>query len=408
MVITAHSAPAEAADPSSDDLALTTQHGLSLASIKLRLGSYIVSFAAAIAVIVPLIVLAAAVMLDRQRKQLIIVVLALGWGIGCTRIVAPLNGEWQEAYGFASLTVVGAPIIEELMKAAVLPLLAATRRCSWFVDGAILGLASGTGFAIRENLLYLQQAPTGTDISLALARVTSTNLMHAGCTAIVGAGIAVSIGLPWWRRLLIGLAALLTSMALHSVFNRLALRTGTAAALTIIGIAVFAIAVGIVALGSPLSRRWAASAMAARGHNAGERAMMGSASNVADLLDAFEARFGRVATGLLDELIAVQRRIGVLSHVTSRETSRDVSNVDLDALINEADQLRRRIGLIAMGWLRSHLPTDGGGGMWASLSEAAPASSGPAVVSGLWASLADREQPTTDHTHDSSTSKSPE
>lgn len=366
-----------------------------------------VSFAAAIAIIVPLIVLAAAVKLDRQRKQLVLVVLALGWGIGCTKIVAPLNEAWQEAYGFASLTVIGAPIIEELMKAAVLPLLLATRRSSWFVDGAILGLASGTGFAIGENLLYLQQAPTGTDVSLALARVTSTNLMHAGCTAIVGAGIAVSIGLPLWRRLLIGLAALSMAVALHSSFNRLALRTGTAAALTLVGIAVFAIAVGIVALGYPLSKRWAASAMAARGHNAGERAMMGSGSSVADLLDAFEARFGRVAAGLLDELIAVQRRIGVLSRVASRETSSDASSVDLDALINEADQLRRRIGLIAMGWLRAHLPTDGGGGMWASLSEASPASSGPAVVSGLWATLADREQPTADHTHDGDTPQLP-
>jgi RsiW-degrading membrane proteinase PrsW (M82 family) len=352
-----------------------------------------VSIAAAIAIIVPLVVLGAAVMLDRQRKQLALVVLALCWGVACTKIAGPLNGRWQDAYGFASLAVVGAPIIEELAKAAALPVLAASRRCSWFVDGAILGLASGTGFAIRENMVYLQQAPPGTDVALALARVTSTNLMHAGCTAIVGAGIAVSIGLPRWRRALIGVACLATAMSLHSTFNRLAQRTGTAAVLTVLGIAVFAVAAGIVALGSPLSRRWAASAMAARGHSAGERAMMGSSANVADLLDAFEARFGAAAAGLLDELITLQRRIGVLTHVTSRQTGLDQSTGPMDALLAEADLLRRRIGLIAMGWLRSHLPTDGGGGMWAALAEAAPASTGPSVATGLWATLADRELP---------------
>ena len=358
------------------------------------------SVAVAISTIVPLVALGAAVMLDRQRKQLVTVVLALCWGVACTKIAAPLNGRWLEASGFASLTVLGAPIIEELAKAAVLPVLAATRRCSWFVDGAILGLASGTGFAIRENMLYLQNAPTGTDVSLAIARVTSTNLMHAGCTAIVGAGIAVSIGLPWWRRVLIGVASLATSMSLHSVFNRLAQRTGTAVALTLIGIVVFAAAAGIVALGSPLSRRWAASAMAARGHNAGERAIMGSAANVTDLLDAFETRFGRAAAALLDELIAVQRRIGVQAHITSRQTSDDASTASLDALQAEADQLRRQIGLIAMGWLRSHLPTAGDSGMWTTLAEATPVSAEGGAATGLWAALADRERPASPHTED--------
>jgi RsiW-degrading membrane proteinase PrsW (M82 family) len=363
-----------------------------------------VSLAAAIAIIVPLLALAAALMLDRQRGQLIAVVLALGWGLGCTLIAAPVNGWWLEAYGFASLAVVGAPIIEEVLKAAALPVLIAARRATWFVDGALLGLAAGTGFAIRENLLYLRAAPAGTDVSLALARVTSTNLMHAGCTAIVGAGIAVTIVLPCWRRVLIGLACLATSMSLHSAFNRLAQRTGTAVALTLLGIAVFAIAAGIVALGSPLSRRWATQAMAARGHNAGEQAIMGSSGNVAGLLDAFEARFGAAAAGLLDELITVQRRIGVLTHISSRQANHDASTAALDALVEDADRLRRRIGLIAMGWLRSHLPTEQGGGMWSTLAHAAPESSDSAPATGMWAALAEREQPAASGIEDDATS----
>lgn len=350
-----------------------------------------------IATLVPLAVLVGAVRLDRQGVQSALVVAALCWGAGCTLLAAPLNERWLQSYGTASLAVLGAPIIEEALKAALLPVLTASRRCTWFVDGAIFGLASGTGFAIRENLLYLQQAPAGTDVALAVARVTSTNLMHAGCTALVGAAIAVSMGQPWWRRILIGAAGLAISTALHSLFNRLARRTGTATVLTVLGIAVFAAAAALVALGSPLSRRWAASAMAARGHNTAERAMMGSAGDVADLLDQFEARFGRDAAGQLEQLIAVQRRIGVLTHASSRRVPGDPATTALDELVAEADRLRRRIGLVAMGWLRSHLPTEGAGGMWATLAEAAPAPAAPSTAGGLWAALADRERSAPPH-----------
>lgn len=355
-----------------------------------------------IAVVVPILALAVICVLDRHGVPVVLVLVALVWGVVSTELAKPLNEDWVTRFGLTSLVVLGAPIIEEICKSLALPWLSLSRRCTWFVDGALLGLASGTGFAIRENLIYLDRAPDGTDLSLALARVTSTNLMHAGCTAIVGAGVAVTIGLPIVRRMVVGLGALLVAMSLHSSFNRLTDSNDTVVALTVLGLVTFGIAAVIVAMGVPVSRRWAESAMAARGEAAGERAIMGRSGDVADLLDRFEARFGGAAAEKLERLIVVQRRIGVLSHASTRSSADGARDPQLVALHDEADSLRRSIGLFPMGWLRSHLPTESRSGLWAALdtatgdateeSTAVGATSDPGgAPTGLWAALADRD-----------------
>jgi len=365
-----------------------------------------------LATIVPLAALTGAAALDRQHgRSLLFPIAALAWGLACPWLVAPLNQRWVVTAGLTSLTVVGAPIIEESIKAAALPLLTASRRCSWFVDGALFGLASGTGFAIRENWLYLRRGSSDGEVALALARVTSTNLMHAGCTAIVGAALATALGrtLPARRaavvRLAAGGAGLGTAIVLHAVFNRGSTAHGSALWLTLLGVAVFAAAVGLVALGLPLSRHWAITDMAARGLSAGEQAALGGRGAAgAGLLDEFEARFGTEAATAAERLIALQRRIGVLARLDggapggAGATDGRPDNAELQRLQDEADALRRRIGLFAMGWLRSHLPVDRAAGMWASLAGSIdepdagppqPGSTPPPVPGGLWATLAD-------------------
>jgi len=100
-------------------------------------------------------------------------------GIRGPSLIIGVNNSWAENYGLVSLIVLGAPISEEIAKAAILPFLAVSRRVTWFVDGAVLGAAAGTGFAIRENWLYLEGVGSSDSISLVIARATSTNLMHA-------------------------------------------------------------------------------------------------------------------------------------------------------------------------------------------------------------------------------------
>lgn len=136
-----------------------------------------------LATIVPLAALVGLLLLGRSWRRLWpLMFVALVWGVLDTYLVIHINDRWALAFGISSLIVLGAPIAEEITKALILPFLSLSRRVSWFVDGAVLGAAAGTGFAIRENWLYLERVEEGAALSLALARVTSTNLMHAGYT----------------------------------------------------------------------------------------------------------------------------------------------------------------------------------------------------------------------------------
>ncbi|CAB4888610.1 unannotated protein [freshwater metagenome] len=349
-----------------------------------------------IATLVPLLVLALVIRIGRLRgRALWLPVIGLGWGIASTFIALEVNNRWFAAFGLASVITLGGPIAEEIIKAGVLPALTASRLSTWFVDGAVAGFAAATGFAIRENWLYLDRG-ANEGLSLALARVTSTNLMHAGCTALVGATLAGARTLGWGKRLIAVPAALVVSMSLHSVFNRNTLNSTSATLVTLIGIAVFAGAAGLVALGGPVSLRWARTSMQAQGLSAGEQSVLGRRGDVDNLLDEIEQRFGGVIAEQAERFIALQRRIGIASH-SLQGSSDDTARAEFDSLQADANQLRREIGVFPMTWIRSHLPTESGPmGLWAG----AAVSAAPAVVDsgdagrppgGLWATF--DEQP---------------
>ncbi|HAS08070.1 MAG TPA: hypothetical protein DCR52_02150, partial [Actinobacteria bacterium] len=73
--------------------------------------------------------------------------------------------------------------------------------------------------------------------------MTSTNLMHAGATAIVGAALVLTLRRNPIVRIGVGLGALAIAFTLHSLFNRLTTIPGeSAAVITLVGMGVFGIA----------------------------------------------------------------------------------------------------------------------------------------------------------------------
>jgi len=339
-----------------------------------------------IATLVPLLLLAGVALLGKGGWRVApLVLIALGWGFASTWIVVDVNNAWARNFSITSLFVLGAPIIEEVGKSLLSPVLTSLRRCSWFVDGAVIGLAAGTGFAIRENWVYLDRDFSG-GVALATARVTSTNLMHAGCSAIVAAAFAAAARRGLLARVVVGLGGLVAAMGVHSGFNRLTrVSVPSPAIITAVGVLAFVYATGIVALGIPLSARWARRDMEARGLSASEQVALAGGSSVDDLLDEFEVRFGTEASEHANALIALQRRIGILSRGGTSDDR------DIAVLTDEADELRRRIGVFPMMWLRSHLPVNPAeAGLFANISASVAASGGDEgapVLGGLWANL---------------------
>lgn len=109
-----------------------------------------------------------------------------------------------------------APLLEEILKAAPLAYLVLSRRVAFPVDAAIFGFAIGAGFAVVENVYYLQVLP---DASMAVwaVRGFGTGIMHGGMTAIVG--ILASIFVERTHNVWIFFPGLTVAFLLHSFFN---------------------------------------------------------------------------------------------------------------------------------------------------------------------------------------------
>ena len=148
----------------------------------------------------------------------VLAVLAAGAAVAGVAYV--INGELLERLdiGFVAYTWYVAPVLEELLKAAILVALIRARRIGFLVDAAIVGFAAGTGFAMVENLLYLKVAPDAA-LGVWLVRGFGTAIMHGGATAIFGV-----MGLAMVERSgRTGVAAFapgfLVAIVLHSAFN---------------------------------------------------------------------------------------------------------------------------------------------------------------------------------------------
>lgn len=141
--------------------------------------------------------------------------------------------------GLPLLTVVVAPLVEEVAKA--LGLFLVRDPAPEPEDGFVYGGAAGLGFAATENLFYVGAAFAlgGADAAgaTALYRGIVTVPLHAATTALVGYGVWA---FRYGRRPLAILGTLAGAVGLHAVYNAI---SGTGEALAILaagGLAVVA------------------------------------------------------------------------------------------------------------------------------------------------------------------------
>ena len=135
-----------------------------------------------------------------------------------------------------------APVVEETLKAAFVVYLLRRNKVGFVVDAAIHGFGIGTGFALIENLYYLQVTP-GATLWTWIVRGLGTAIMHGGATAIVA---MVSRTLqnrfdafrPWL--LLPGLGV---AVVLHSLYNHFLLHPILATALIVLVVPYLSVAV---------------------------------------------------------------------------------------------------------------------------------------------------------------------
>lgn len=172
---------------------------------------------AALLSLVPVVAfLVALYVLDTYRLQTLRrVIVAVGYGGAAALACYVVNTHGFAAWG-AGYALLGAPILEELVKGAYVLLCVARSRVGFPVDAAVIGFSVGAGFALVENLVYLRQFADSASPLTWLVRGLGTAMMHGGATALV-AIFAIASWVRW--RWLAAVPALAAGILVHVLYN---------------------------------------------------------------------------------------------------------------------------------------------------------------------------------------------
>jgi len=110
------------------------------------------------------------------------------------------------------------PLLEESLKALVVVILIRFNRIGFLVDAAIFGFAVGSGFALVENLFFLQILPDKT-IGVWIVRGFGTAIMHGGATAMFAVAGRALISQKRNLGIVAFFPGLLIACVTHSIFN---------------------------------------------------------------------------------------------------------------------------------------------------------------------------------------------
>jgi RsiW-degrading membrane proteinase PrsW (M82 family) len=147
------------------------------------------------------------------------------WGLTAAVISYYTNSGLSLMFAGSSVLpdVTIAPVTEELMKALPLFVLLPAVGDRYSRELLVLAMASGFGFAILENYVYITNLMLGGAgaVAYAVVRGITTSVMHGALTAIIGYGIFLTCGfekrsLP---SILFGLYTV--AVTIHALYNLL-------------------------------------------------------------------------------------------------------------------------------------------------------------------------------------------
>jgi RsiW-degrading membrane proteinase PrsW (M82 family) len=160
------------------------------------------------------------------------ILIAIVAGIGAALLTLPINTVMFRWLGSSLGEWIG-PVVEELLK-AIFPLWCIrSHRVGFPVDAGIVGFATGAGFSLVENLLYINSVADGTPV-LWLVRGLGTAVMHGTTTAII-AMLAITSVDRRRRNVLVTACGFLIAFAVHIFHNTSLLQPIQMAAVILMG-----------------------------------------------------------------------------------------------------------------------------------------------------------------------------
>lgn len=290
---------------------------------------------------------------------------AFMWGVSAFAVALLFQNTLiaQQLITYDETVFIGAPVFEEVLKAALLIYLVERAVLRYAADGAAYGFAIGTGFGIVENLFYLSYIISGVTLPDVLARVFSTSLMHAFTMGILGAIAGSATDCAVRARTQRVLAGLVLAILAHGLFN-VTVTTASASMLAGVSVALgFAstlILVGIIGMSLEVEQ----SVIGRELHeliSAGEVAATLHPEQVASLISEKLPYVGTERAGIIRNYITLQAQRGQLRRsLHSERHDRAYSGLtrQLADVEGRLKQLRADMGLYNWVWLRRLLPSE--------------------------------------------------
>jgi RsiW-degrading membrane proteinase PrsW (M82 family) len=325
------------------------------------------------------------------------VIYSMVWGVIAYLIAARVNPFIIEA-GWASreqvIRFIG-PILEELLKSLFLIYLVQRADFNYVVDGVVYGFGAGIGFAIIENFEYIV-GNLEIAIIVAVARVFSTNLIHAAGSGVIGVVLSMlraeknkAQGWLWI------LGGYLFSMSFHMIFNTL-VSTGAAVIFAIIfggaglGLIYFAIRRGLGIQKEFMSEKLGELNRVTKN----EVKALNRIEELNKLLAPLTLQFGREKAEKVRVMLSKQAEIGIktkLLDTTPSEGKRREMGEIISSLHAEMETLRDEIGPYCMLFVRQvYLSQDMN--LWGAINARIAESSTGQKGGGLWDRASSRVQ----------------
>ena len=313
-----------------------------------------------------------------ETHRVRLVLLALIWGAISVELSYLVDHPLRLVLGVQFVGTHSAPIVEEIFKSLVLLYLVRRADTTFFVDGAVYGFASGIGFAIAENMLYLSRVDVDTSIILSTQRAFVSSVLHGSATAIVGMAVA---GFPMGglnKHPLAGwVIGLFLAIALHTAYNNTAFHHfvfGQTGYLILTGMAFAALLVVAAAIvwGVRRERRRLRKSLGVRGGiSRGEAMLVQRMDDLDDLLAPIEERFGEVKREQVENAMLLAAQLAMKQDMM-RKTRDPELRLELASQVTELKRdlkrQRHEVGIYIMSLARSIVPKTSWS-LWARLGQ---------------------------------------
>ncbi|HNA88023.1 MAG TPA: PrsW family glutamic-type intramembrane protease [Anaerolineales bacterium] len=262
---------------------------------------------------------------------------------------AGLVTSWEQVVRFT------APIAEEILKSIILIYLVSRADFNYVVDGAIYGFGVGIGFAMVENIQYIDNFAEKA-LLVAVFRVFSTNLMHATSSGLIGTALAYRRGDATWKSWAVILAGYPIAIGVHMAFNNM-VNSGVQLVFAIaFGVTGTALIWYIIKRGLNVQKDWVAEKLGIADRATQEETkVVSNIETVNEVLTPVAKRFGDEKASLVRSLIYKQAEIGIkrkLLETTPSENRKKEIIAIIEGLVEETNVLRTRIGAYCMMMVR--------------------------------------------------------